>query len=105
MRNVASSDYMQPPEIISIVLRFFPAPLADMVYIDAADTVEVTSVHVVLREADGSLVEEGEAEHVSDGALWWFAAKRDLRGVLPLTIQVAARDRAGNTTTRTEVKG
>jgi hypothetical protein len=59
--GLAMSDYFSAPEVLEVVLTAFSYLVDGWMSIRATDTAGVKSVDVVIRKADGTLVEKGPA--------------------------------------------
>lgn len=88
--NVALADYFHPPVIHGV------ERVDGVLLIRASDDVMVTSVTVTVYDAEGRVLERGEAAQ-ADGDAWSFSPQYDGR------LTVEARDLAGNVT-RAEIE-
>jgi hypothetical protein len=61
----------------------------------------VTSVSVILKAADGTVLEQGAAVPADAG--WRYDALTDIPAGAPITLEVMATDRPENKTVRQEV--
>lgn len=98
--NVAVADLLNAPKIQEINLSAYTGNPGDTIRIIATDDFEVLLVTVKIENADGSLVEEGNA--VSNGAEWIYTAtvlNSDLSGD---KITITASDRPVNMTEKSE---
>lgn len=98
--NVAVADLLNAPKIQEINLSTYTGNPGDIIRIIATDDFEVVSVIVKIENADGSLVEEGNA--VNNGAEWVYTAtvlNADLSGD---KITIIASDNPANLTEKSE---
>lgn len=98
--NVAVADLLNAPDIDSIDMSGYTGKVGDIIKIIALDDFEVKAVTVKIENADGSLVEDGEA--VDNGAEWVYTAtvkNADLSGD---KITVTATDNPANMTEKTQ---
>lgn len=98
---VALSDYLNPPEIREIdVLSYTGAP-GELIRVRAFDDFKVKSVSITISNADGSVIETGEAQPRGKRGLWRMttAVRNNHRPGTVFT--VAAKDMSGNVTRKT----
>lgn len=98
--NVAVADLLNAPKIQEINLSAYTGNPGDTIRIIATDDFEVVSVNVKIENADGSLVEEGNA--INNGAEWVYTAtvlNSDLSGD---KITITASDYPANMTEKFE---
>jgi hypothetical protein len=98
--SAAMADFFSDPTIEEVDLKSYHGLAGDKIEISATDIVDVLGVHVLIRAADGSVIEEGEA--VFGRPSWTYTATTPLPAGQPVTIEVVAADRAGNTATVSE---
>lgn len=67
--NVAVADWFNKPEILEIDARGWTGDINQSIRVKAQDDIRVTKVHVVIRDENDAILEQGEAVQ-SDG-LWW----------------------------------
>lgn len=82
--NVAVADLMNAPKIEEINLTEYTGKKGDKIKIKAIDDFKVVEVKVLIYNADGSLLEEGDAKE--EGLYWVYTAKEnnaDLSGEEP----------------------
>jgi hypothetical protein len=72
--NIAVADYFHAPEIHRIDLSDYTGQPGDTIRIEVSDDTLVKMVAVSITNADGSLVEEGEAQSDASGHLWTYTA-------------------------------
>jgi hypothetical protein len=95
--TVAVADFLNAPDIHSIDLSEYTGSVGDRILIMADDDVAVKSVNVEILNADGSLVEKGEAVQ-NAGGLWIYTAVQEHKTVDGDKITVTASDMPGNIT-------
>jgi hypothetical protein len=95
--NVAVADFFHAPDIDSIDISEYSGKVGDRIRIIATDDFAVKSVTVRISNADGSLVEEGEATQ-SVGTLWIYTATQNNENLDGDKIVVIASDLPGNLT-------
>ncbi len=95
--NIAVADMLHAPNIESIDLSTYKGNIGDKITIIATDDFKVVQVSVTIENADGSLVEQGNAVQDAQNNLQWVytatAANTDLTGD---KITVKATDTPGN---------
>lgn len=93
---VALNDYLNPPRVDEIRCVDYRGAIGDVITIDAYDEFEVVRVSVVIRNKDGSILEEGPAVKSHNPNLWKYTATV-VNSTLPgTTILAMAFDRPGN---------
>jgi hypothetical protein len=95
--HVAVADYFHAPDIRAVDLSKYTGTAGDEIRIEVSDDFAVKSVYVQINNADGSLVEEGEAVN-SAGYLWIYTATQDNENLEGDRILVTASDLPGNIT-------
>jgi hypothetical protein len=95
--NVAVGDFFNAPDIHNIDLSEYTGSAGEKIRITVDDDIAVKSVKVEIRNADGSLVEEGNATQ-SAGGLWIYTATRDNDNLEGDKITVTVSDLPGNIT-------
>ncbi|MDR1897462.1 MAG: hypothetical protein LBR10_11795 [Prevotellaceae bacterium] len=96
--NIAVADFFNAPDIEMVDVSAYTGAEGDTIRVIASDDFAVKSVHVQINNADGSLVEEGEAVH-SVGNLWIYTATQRNESLDGDKIVITASDLPGNTTT------
>ncbi|MDR1171716.1 MAG: hypothetical protein LBL24_04605 [Bacteroidales bacterium] len=96
--HVAIADFLHAPDIHTVDLSQYTGAAGDEIRIEVSDDFAVKSVHVQITNADGSLVEEGDAVN-SAGFLWIYAATQNNESLTGDRILVTASDLPGNITT------
>jgi hypothetical protein len=95
--NVAVADFFNAPDIEHVDLSGYAGNVGDRIRINASDDFAVKSVHVRIANADGSLVEKGEAAQ-SGGNLWIYTATQNNENLNGDKIVISASDLPGNVT-------
>jgi hypothetical protein len=95
--NVAVADFFNAPDIETVDLSTYSGKAGDEIRIVVTDDFAVKSVHVQINNADGSLVEEGEAIQ-NAGNLWIYAAVQNNENLDGDRIVITASDFPGNIT-------
>ena len=72
--NMAVADFLTPPKVGNIETRSYNGEPGSLITVVAIDKFMVKSVTVNISLADGTLVEEGNAVHVTGGRLWIYTA-------------------------------
>lgn len=99
--NVAVADFLKAPKIESIDLSLYNGNPGDRIKITVTDDFAVLAVRVKIENADGTLVEEGNA--IQDSAAWHFTStvpNPDLSGD---KITVTATDTPDNLSEQTQI--
>jgi hypothetical protein len=94
--NVAVADWFSHPEVIEIDRGGWTGELGQTILVEARDEVLVSGVQVAILDANGSLIEEGEAEPFE--STWWSyttTRQADLSSIV--RVVATALDLAGNT--------
>jgi hypothetical protein len=95
--NVAVADFFNAPDIHLIDVSEYTGSAGERIRIIVNDDVAVKSVKVEIRNADGSLLEEGNAAQ-SAGGLWIYTTTRDNDNLDGDKITVTASNLPGNVT-------
>jgi hypothetical protein len=95
--NVAVADFFNAPDIDTVDLSAYTGAAGDEIRIIVTDDFAVKSVHVQISNADGSLVEEGDAVN-SAGDLWIYTATVNNENMEGDRIVIIASDLPGNVT-------
>jgi len=96
--HVAVSDFLNAPEIHEIDAKDYHGNPGDIIRVRATDDFKVTSVKVIITDADGKVIETGEAMSRGKKGLWRMAATMLHANVTGAVIKVEANDVAGNAT-------
>ena len=93
--NVAVQDFMSPPTIDDVDVSYFKGKAGDPIYIEAQDKNKVVKVSVSIRDGDGNLIEEGEAQMDSKRD-WSYRVEEDLAIGKKLRVEVTVTDLVGH---------
>jgi len=100
-RNVAVADMLNAPDIENIDLSGYNGQIGDVIRIEATDDFAVKEVKVIITNADGTLVEEGDAQ-VDAGLIWVYTATQTNDDMNGDKIEILASDIPGNITRETQ---
>ena len=102
--NVATADFLHPPEIPEINLAQYSGRQGDRIFVRAFDDIEVERVGIMIVGQDNALIEQGQmGRDENDKTLWSYAATADA-GVGHVQVIVDAADLASQVTTETAQK-
>jgi hypothetical protein len=96
--NVAVADFLNAPNIDSIDFSDYTGQPGEAIRINASDDFLVKSVTVSIINADGSLVEEGNAQSDASGYVWTYTTTQNNDSLEGDKIIVSASDLSGNVT-------
>ena len=88
----ALEDFMSIPEVISITTRAYKGLAGDKIVIRAKDDFRITGLRVEIYAADGSLLEEGDAQVNMNGLDWTYTATQNNSLLTGTTIKAIATD-------------
>jgi hypothetical protein len=95
--HLAVADFLNAPDIHTVDLSEYTGAAGDEIRIEVSDDFAVKTVYVQINNADGSLVEEGEAVN-SAGYLWTYTATQNNESLEGDRILITASDLPGNIT-------
>jgi hypothetical protein len=95
---VAVADTLNAPNIHSVDFTAYQGRIGDLITIQATDDFAIASVHVRIQNADGSLVEEGDATAQPNGFTYRYTATAANASLTGDKITVTAFDNPGNAT-------
>lgn len=95
--NVAIADFFNAPDISEVNLTGYQGNVGDKILVSVHDDFKVIGVSVEIRNADGSLVEEGDA--LPENGKWVFTATVANASLSGDKITITAVDRPDNMTT------
>ncbi len=96
--NVAVADFFNAPDIEHVDISDYTGQPGDIIRIRVHDDFMVKSVTVNIANADGSLVEEGEAQPDASGYVWTYTATQANESLDGDRIAISASDMPGNIT-------
>ncbi len=97
--NTAFADYQRAPEFdAEVSLESYSGAVGEEITVSVLDDFRVTSVRVEIRNADGSLLEEGEAVQSENGPAWVYTTTMFNSELPGTTIMFTASDLPGNRT-------
>jgi hypothetical protein len=99
--TVAVADFFNAPEIEHIDLSKYTGNIGDTIRIEVADDVVVKSVELSIVNADGSVVEEGNAVSDASGHVWTYTATQENDNLEGDKITVSISDLPENSTEET----
>jgi spore germination protein GerM len=96
--HVAVADFMKAPDITHIDLTGYAGQAGDVILIEVSDDFAVKRVSVSITNADGTLVETGDAIQDAIGYQWTYTATQTNDNLDGDRIVIRASDTAGNIT-------
>jgi hypothetical protein len=69
--HVAFTDFLKPPKIHEIEANYYRGKIGDKISVRAYDDFKVVAVHITITDAQGRLIEEGDA-HQNDLFTRWI---------------------------------
>ena len=102
--NVATADFLHPPEIASVDLAGYNGREGDLIEVRAVDDVAVDTVGIMIATGDNAVVEEGRMTRLeNDRTLWRYNATRNAEAD-HVRVIVDAADLTSQVTRETEEK-
>ena len=99
---LAVSDWFGAPKILEINMDRWTGQPGQTIRVKARDNVMVARVAVIIRDAEGRVLETGEATQSKAGSLWWVYTTQATISLDPFpTVQAVAQDLPGNNTSFT----
>ena len=96
--NIAVTDALQPPVVVSIHIENYHGHPGDPVIIHAKDDFKVAGVNVSVYNSAGELVEEGSAiQRENEELIWLYNTRKENRDYNGSKILAVATDLPGNT--------
>ncbi|MDR1680090.1 MAG: hypothetical protein LBR81_10010 [Prevotellaceae bacterium] len=95
--NVAVADFFEAPNIEKVNLTSYTGKAGDKIEVQVSDDFAVKTVQVQILNADGTLVENGEAEQ-NGSVLWVYTATQNNENLDGDKIIVSVTDLPGNIT-------
>src|SRR5690349_20504146 len=95
--SLAVADWFGTPKILQIDLDRWTGKPGETIRVKARDNVAVARVALVIRDADGNVLEIGEAAQTKAGSAWWCYTTRSAIELTPFpSVQAIAEDHPGN---------
>ena len=95
--NIAVADWFVSPKVLEINVDRWTGKIGQLIRVKARDNVRVARVSVVIRDAEGRLLEMGEAAQSEPGSAWWNYTTKSLVRMEPFpSVKAIARDLPGN---------
>lgn len=95
--NVALTDWFEGPRVLHIDVDAWTGMPGETIRVKARDNVKVAAVTVVIRDADGNLLETGEAVQSGADRAWWSYTTQSRVPMQPFpAVEAIARDLPGN---------
>jgi hypothetical protein len=95
--NAAFSDFFVAPTI-SNPIGVYAGQIGDLLSVNAIDNFEVKEVTLQIYQADGTLIEQGNALLQIDGVKWSYTVKSNFASLAGCKLLWSAADWAGNAT-------
>jgi hypothetical protein len=96
--NVAVADFFNAPNIDEIDVSQYQGAVGDTIRIRVTDDFKVKQVHLAIYNADGSLVESGDAVKHGNEIDWIYTATLANEAIAGDRIVIRASDQPGNIT-------
>ena len=96
--NVAVADFFNAPNIDEIDVRQYKGTVGDTIRVRVTDDFKVKQVNLAIYNADGSLVETGDAVKQSNVVDWIYTASVANESIAGDRIVIRASDKPGNIT-------
>jgi hypothetical protein len=93
---VAVADFLNAPEIETIDVSKYFGATDDIIKVMVADDAMVKSVYICIENADGTIVEEGDAVADASGYVWTYTAVQNNDSLDGDKITVSVSDLPGN---------
>ncbi len=96
--NLALADWFGLPKVLEINVDRWTGKSGQCIRVKARDNVKVARVTVMIRNAEGTLLERGEAVQSEAGSAWWNYTTKSLVPMTPFpTVKAIVQDLPGNT--------
>jgi hypothetical protein len=94
---IALADWFEAPRVLQIDVDAWSGEIGQTIRVKARDNVKVAAVTVVIRDAEGNVLESGEAVPSRTSSAWWTYTTGSHMEMSPFPhVQATARDLAGN---------
>jgi hypothetical protein len=98
--GIAIADWFGAPRVLLINVDAWTGKPGQTIRVKARDNIRVASVSIVIRDAQGKVLETGEAIQSKAGNAWWKYTTKTRVNMNPYPrVEATARDLAGNQTT------
>lgn len=94
--NAAVADWFNKPEVLEINIDNWTGAAGQTIRVKAQDDTQVAKVHVQITDANGNLLEEGDAV-ASDGLWWNYTTASVVADPATASVHATAYDLPGNT--------
>jgi hypothetical protein len=95
--DLALIDWFGKPKVFEIDIDTWTGKIGQIVRVKARDNVMVARLAVVIRDAQGNVLEAGEAVRSEAGSAWWAYTTRSLVPMTPFPcVEAIAWDLPGN---------
>ncbi len=95
--SIAIDDWFGPPTVLLVSVAAWTGKPGQTIRVKAKDNVWVAGVTVIIRDAEGKVLETGEAVPSKSGCTWWKYVTKTRTEVTPFPhVEAIARDLAGN---------
>ena len=84
--SIAFTDWFSAPRVLEIDVDAWTGEAGQTIRVKARDHVRVTGVYVVIRDAEGNVLEMGEAIQSAAGSAWWEYTTRSRLNMTPFPI-------------------
>ncbi|TCN60149.1 hypothetical protein D0809_09455 [Flavobacterium circumlabens] len=101
--NVAVADMLGAPKIEEIDLSQYKGKKGDTISVKVTDDFKVVAVKVLIENADGTLVEEGNAKISANGLDWIYTATKENDDLTGDKITIQATDLPDNLTEKEQM--
>lgn len=99
--HLAVRDFMHPPVIEDIDVSQYSGQAGETIAVRATDDSAIDEVAVQLLSMDNAVLEEGLAQREDKSTTWNYTSKKKVTAGQTVSVRVTAKDRPGNTTTKT----
>ena len=93
--NAAVADWFNKPEVLEINIDNWTGDAGQIIRVKAQDDTQVTKVHVQIADAQGNILEEGDAVQ-ADGLWWAYTTSTGEVNPSTATVKATAHDLPGN---------
>jgi len=95
--GVTNTGWFGTPRVLSINLDGWTGNPGQTIYVKVRDNARVAGVSVVIRDAEGKVLETGEAVPSKTGSAWWkYTTKERVTKIPSPRVRATAWDLAGN---------